>query len=515
MSSPCSRATEVDLSAMEDAQCDAVKLLPTEASTHHCVEFPLPKSEDTDESSTMADMKVDEEKEVVDNLHSDYPPCDADSCATEKQIADVSAESRDFSERATEQFNSCVTGEKKGGEGDEGEERKVDKEIEDTRERKESRSETVVDTEMVLEIKESDESIGEEPTEGGGEEIADKKHEEKMEEQGGEQDNALCRGSCKIWDELEDVICEVIDDEESKQTERKDVKEGVDGEGHVVEDVEQIAIVSGEKTVEVMEEVMNKTEDKIEVVEEPRETTKDKHKDAETQQEFEGKKTNLPKRSELEKAIQEKHAVNEETQDHDREEVEQKENNVKDKADKQLTLPPSVDEKDKRRREVKSDIKEAKEGWKCEDSQGGVGRKLVISKHPPVKVYQVKAVPIVPPKPQHCKITALTLRQQQQQRDRRDNAYTMKVPTEGEQGKDGDTEEEGRGKKELPGLRGGEKERERRRDGDEGATRDTTRNSPLSMCFDEAVAIATMRREKEKECEKEKERQRDWGSEVQ
>ena len=104
------------------------------------------------------------------------------------------------------------------------------------------------------EIKESDESMCEEPTEGDSEEIADNK-----------QDNALCKTSCKIWDEIEDVICEVIEDEESKQGERKGVREGVDEEGAVVEDVDQIAMVSGEKMAKVEEEVINKTEDKIEV----------------------------------------------------------------------------------------------------------------------------------------------------------------------------------------------------------------------------------------------------------
>lgn len=144
-----------------------------------------------------------------------------------------------------------------------------------------------------------------------------------------------------------------------------------------------------------------------------------------------------------------------------------------------------------------------------------VGKKLVISKHP--KVHQVKAVPVVPPKPQHCRITALTLRQQQQEqyqtpslRDRLDSdkgkETTVKIVmqqddiSEGEHEKDGD---KGGREKERPKLRGGERE---------GGI-DVRRNSPLSMCFDEAVAIATMRREKEKEYEKE--RQKDWGNEMQ
>lgn len=157
----------------------------------------------------------------------------------------------------------------------------------------------------------------------------------------------------------------------------------------------------------------------------------------------------------------------------------------------------------------------AKEKSERNSGLKAVGKQLVISKHP--KVLQVKAVPVVPPKPQHCRITALTLRQQQQEqhqtpsvRDRLDSdrgrETMMKVVThqddvcEGEQKKDRD--KMGRGK-EKPILRGGERE---------GGI-DGRRNSPLSMCFDEAVAIATMRREKEKENEKEK--QRDWGNEMQ
>ncbi|XP_061694772.1 rho GTPase-activating protein 30 [Syngnathoides biaculeatus] len=108
---------------------------------------------------------------------------------------------------------------------------------------------------------------------------------------------------------------------------------------------------------------------------------------------------------------------------------------------------------------------------RCEQKDRGIGRKLVISKMP--NVYQVKAVPVVPPKPQHCMLAARTLRQQQQQREKRDP--------------DGPD--------------------------DVGPIRDSPRNSPVSICFDEAVAIATMRREKERGSERE--RQRDWMGEVQ
>ncbi|XP_056913630.1 uncharacterized protein si:dkeyp-68b7.12 isoform X2 [Takifugu flavidus] len=160
------------------------------------------------------------------------------------------------------------------------------------------------------------------------------------------------------------------------------------------------------------------------------------------------------------------------------------------------------------RREVFSADNETSES---DSSPNAVGRMVVISKHP--KIHQVKAVPVVPPKPQHCRITALNLRQQQQQEQHRDRLDSdigkeamMKAVMqqddicEGEHEKDRDN---GGREKEKPKLSGGERE----------GGKDVSRNSPLSMYFDEAVAIATMRREKEKECEKE--RQREWGNEMQ
>ncbi|XP_061549353.1 uncharacterized protein si:dkeyp-68b7.12 isoform X2 [Phycodurus eques] len=135
----------------------------------------------------------------------------------------------------------------------------------------------------------------------------------------------------------------------------------------------------------------------------------------------------------------------------------------------EVTVTPSL--RDSPMEEDRSDVPESREGVRFEER--GIGRQLVISKLP--KVYQVKAVPVVPPKPQHCKLAARSLRQQQQQRERRDTDAPDDV----------------------------------------GAIcgRDSPRNSPLSMCFDEAVAMATMRREKERESERE--RQRDWMGEVQ
>ncbi|XP_071347066.1 rho GTPase-activating protein 30 [Trachinotus anak] len=471
---------EEELNITEEAQSDKEKPPTSEMSTHCCVEFPLPSDEDTDELST---TEVEKEKEVVDNPHSDYPPCHTDSCATQ-ETGDVSLE------EWREDTRSCAGEDTKERLSSEGEDRGVHKE------------EGAICQEVVFEIKESDDNVMEDPTEECEEGIADKKDEEKMQEGGEEQESAIC--GCEIWEELQDVICEVIEDEESEQAER----EGVVGRGDVEkagEEEEQKANVSGEKIVEVAEGGTNKTEVRTEAEEESIQTTEEKLTDPEMQ--FEEKETCLPETRELEEAIEGKHAVNEEAHHHDREEVvskeTEKEKNEQERADEQRRTPASVD---KQLKEPTSDVKKLK----CEESdssQGGVGRKLVASKNP--KVYQVKAVPVVPPKPQHCKITALTLRQQQQQRERRDadrgREKTRRGPTEqdrvcaAEQGKDG-----------------GERERERRRDGDEDATRDTNRNSPLSMCFDEAVAIATMKREKEKECEKEKEkeRQRDWGSEV-
>lgn len=467
-----SKATDETCSVMEDTPSDKEQPPTSEASTHCFAEHPLTSN---DESSAMADITVEEEKEAVDNPDGDYPPCDGVSCGTWKE--------RDIDEGEDE----C-------------------KETEDT--------------EMVLEMKESDADMGEETTEEANEVSADQEHAEKMQEGGEEQDSAFCGTSSEVWNELEDVICEVIEDEESKQVQKKGARESVAGEGDTLKEVngeeeDQIENVSGEKMVEVEEGGTNKAEVGVEVVEESMETTEDMHADPEMQQEFDEKETNLPNTSELDEAIQGKHGICNEAQRHDSGEVvsKEKENSDKERADEQRRTT----EINKQLKEVRSDMKELTEDRKCEESdssQGGVGRKLVISKHP--KVYQVKAVPVVPPKPQHCRFTALSLRNQQQQKDRRDadrgRENTLKAPTEQDKehgDRDEDGEDEASGKREKPTLRGGEKERDKRRDGDESAT---NRNSPLSMCFDEAVAKATMRREKEKECEKE--RQRDWGSEV-
>ncbi|KAG5285639.1 hypothetical protein AALO_G00005710 [Alosa alosa] len=61
-------------------------------------------------------------------------------------------------------------------------------------------------------------------------------------------------------------------------------------------------------------------------------------------------------------------------------------------------------------RESKTDDKLASLGQ-------GLGRTLVVSKQVPVRMHQAKAVPVVPPKPQQSRLTALGLRQQMQSRD--------------------------------------------------------------------------------------------------
>ncbi|KAI3374246.1 hypothetical protein L3Q82_006097 [Scortum barcoo] len=336
-----------------------------------------------------------------------------------------------------------------GGDSDEGEDRKACNETEDRCK------------EVALEIKESDGNTWEA--------TADKEHEEKMQEGVGEQ--------------------EMIEDEESEKAEKKGGRGSVAVDGDMIKDgeeEEQIAKFSGEGVLEADGGGTDETEEKL--------------TDSGTE-----KETNSPKTCDEES--QGKLAVSDRAQLHDREEVVSKEKENNDRADERRRTPRRADKQPKEVREPKEDRKHEE----SDAGQGGVGRKLVISKNP--KVYQVKAVPVVPPKPQHCKITALTLRQQQQQRERRDADRGRESTAR--DGDDGD--DEGRGhaaKRERPALWGGEGSW---RGGGTGTTAPpgtpNNRNSPLSMCFDEAVAIATMRREKEKECEKEKERHRDWGNE--
>lgn len=309
------------------------------------------------------------------------------------------------------------------------------------------------------------------------------------------EDGVICRANPDIWNELEDVICEVIEDEESEQFEREDViKDGMEEK--------QPASPAGEFMVEASDFKTNVRKEE----EGGLSTNVQQFTNSETCQDSEEYETDSPMTSELERRCQEKCASREEEQHHNgAEEISretEKEKSDKEKANEQSRTQASGDNQVPA---IRSDVKEVREGKKLENSDstlGEVGRKLVISKHP--KVYQVKAVPVVPPKPQHCKAAARHLRQQQQRELReaetgRDNVRS--VPSEqdkisaGEQVEDGDDESTQRKERPSP-LR----EKERRKDGAEGALtmRDASRNSPLSMCFDEAVAIATMRREKER-----------------
>ncbi|XP_033960585.1 rho GTPase-activating protein 30 isoform X2 [Pseudochaenichthys georgianus] len=453
-----SKATEEKVT--EDSQSDEDEPLSPEAFSHCCYDFPPPIDED-----------FVEEADMLDNHPSDSPPSHEVVNATQEEAGDACLEEiRDF---------PLTDPPTKKRDNEEGEEREVFKELESEGE------------DIVMEIKESDENMAAGTPETGNE------VEEILEEkpQGGdtEQERDVCRTSRDIWAELEDVICEVIEDEESTQVDEKDDRESVSGD--VTEDVEE----EEEEMVEVEEVETNKTEVRVEEVEESMETIEENLPDTEVQQEMEEEETKVPKTSEPEEGIQGKRAITAEDQHRDGEEVTSKENN--DKADEQRQVQLCID---KHLKALKCDGEASREGRKGEDgdgSLGGVGRKIVISKNP--KVFQVKAVPVVPPKPQHCRFTALNIRQQQQQQQRekrdadRERENASRVASEQDGARDG--EEETREKT--------TQEREKRMEGDE------SRNSPLSMCFDEAVAIATMRRGKEKECEKE--RQKDWGNEVQ
>ncbi|KAM4552602.1 uncharacterized protein PAE49_016015 [Odontesthes bonariensis] len=457
-----SKVTDEHSSILKDSQTGT-----SDASTTCCTEFLPPSNEEINESTPEMEIKNEDVKEMVEIPPGDSPPQGA-SCATLRETADVQLEeSSDTSVMPAHHPGACDS--------------RDAAETEDTCQQ------------SVLLKKDCNENMGEECVEGGSEGEAGKNPEGSKERQ-----SSICTNS-DIWNELEDVVCEVIEDEESEQPEM----EAAAAQADVVKDGdegEQTAAASGEKMVEADGGETNKSEVRVEDEEESVEGTLGT--DPMMQEESEEDEMDLPTRSELEKVTQEKRAFNEEAQHHDRGEVvskeTEKEKNDSERDGEQSTEGPSVD---KKQPEIRSDIKELKESKKCESSDsslGGVGRKLIVSKHP--KVYQVKAVPVVPPKPQHCKMTALTLRQQQQQRDAdkgRDNA--PRAPAEQdrvsaeEQTRDGDDESAERKERlTLP------RDKERRRDGAEGAARDATRNSPLSMCFDEAVAIATLRREKER-----------------
>ncbi|XP_027006347.2 rho GTPase-activating protein 31 [Tachysurus fulvidraco] len=186
----------------------------------------------------------------------------------------------------------------------------------------------------------------------------------------------------------------------------------------------------------------------------------------------------------------------------------------------------------------------------------GVGRTVIISKH---KMYQVKAVPVVPPKPQHSKITAFRQQFQQRDADRQQkpiqstniriqhtdkelpkkeceneiedvaqNHDCQNTEQETGTGTDRETAEESKADQvktqlndtkscrslevEVEQDRDEQKQRRGtwdggslRMDGQKDLDRESKRTSCISMCFDEAVARATGKRYREKESiEKEK-----------
>nr|XP_057901966.1 rho GTPase-activating protein 30 [Doryrhamphus excisus]XP_057901967.1 rho GTPase-activating protein 30 [Doryrhamphus excisus] len=368
-------STHEDLSMVETCLCRDVKPLPFEELLHQNEE--LSKNEDTAELSvTACDVQEDEREEVVGH------PQVSISCGAQKETSSLE-ETEDVSVEAAEDFK---------GDQDAGEDRE--------------------ETECPLDTKSS---IPEALT-------TEEVHSDKTE-----LDDTIE----KIWDEFEEIICELIEDEERKMA----AKEAGDHED---------ARVSAEKTLNFEAEAAN--ESSVEAVKDELETTGNDLEE----------KTNVAEEGDDDVAPEDNKCGLEEA-------------------------TPSL------AAISRGDVPQSKEATTFEErgaSQGGVGRKLVISKAP--RVYQVKAVPMVPPKPQHCKLAALSLRQQRERRD-------ADVPDDDARAR---------------------KEREHRRDGgDVASSRDSLRSSPLSMCFDEAVAIATMRREKEKECERE--RQREWAGEVQ
>lgn len=437
-------------------------------------------SQISDESSMMAGtLAGEEEKEVVvdddDDAHFD----------AQKDTANSSlVECTELSMNTTEQPRTCAE--------EDTEERGLEEEDLDAH-----KDERGAAREKVVEIKEGDGNAAEGTIEEDGETVDSLEAEEKMQDEGRERDFPSCSTSSDIWDELQDVVCEVIEEEESMHIEREG-EEDVAGRGKVIQNAkaeeteEQIEADGGEKETEI----------RLEIVEESG-MTDEKVPNAGREPEFEENDTNSINIKEPDEVMQRK-----QTTSNDSDGVFFRE---RDNDDEQQSKQPGENM-------FRSDMME-RMTEDNDSNQGGVGSKIVVFKHP--KIHQVKAVPVVPPKPQHCRITALALRQQQQQqREKRDTDRgwdnSPKVLTEqdtvcgGEQEKDRDS---GSWTKEKPTLRGEETDKERWRDADENAARDGRRNSPLSMCFDEAVAKATMRREKEKEYEKE--RQREWGNEAQ
>ncbi|XP_051990011.1 uncharacterized protein LOC127649109 isoform X2 [Xyrauchen texanus] len=149
-------------------------------------------------------------------------------------------------------------------------------------------------------------------------------------------------------------------------------------------------------------------------------------------------------------------------------------------------------------------------------------------KHSPCKVlYRVKAVPIVPPKPQNSKLTAFTLRHRYSQvvdtakpdetdvqhienKKQRENEKTEETDetTENVKKQLKETDVDGMSREDGT-MQEREDPRERQGTWDGGkdwgkdvikeTEKEVKRNSTISMCFDEAVARATVKRSREKE----------------
>lgn len=354
-----------------------------------------------------------------------------------------------------------------------------------------------------------DESAVEETGEEGSRNLNSVRAEERVHQESSKPDAAIRRTSSEIWDELEDVVCEVIEEEESKQAEMRREEESVSDQlwdRNVIRDEEP-----DERRAVVFEEAMveadggkTETEVQLEIIEDS--GTAEENVLEGRDQEFEENDRNSMKTKEPDEGVHQKQTISNKTQLHQCERLVFRTENEKEQKNANAGLPT-----------LRSDVTEQKDGGSMENidgNQGGVESKRVAFKHP--KIHQAKAVPVVPPKPQHCRITALAFRQQQQQqqKERRDpdrggdnwpRASAEQGTVCGEQVKDRDWSCSGT--KERPALRGEEADRE------EVAPRDSRRSSPISMCFDEAVAKATMRREKQKEHERE--RQREWGNEAQ
>lgn len=449
-------------------------------------------SQISDESSMMAGTLAGEEEEEKKEAVVECPGDDAHFHAQKDTVNSSLVECTELSMNTTEQPRTCAE--------EDTQERGLEEEDLDAH-----KDERDAARENFLEIKEGDGNVSEGTIEEDGETVDSLEAEEKMQDESRERDFPSCSTSSDIWDELQDVVCEVIEEEESRHIERES-EEDVAGRGKAIQNAKaeeteerERGRVSEERRVET-DGGETETEVRLEIVEE---TTEEKVPNAGREPEFEENDTNSIKTKESDEKMQRK-----QTTSNDSDVVFFREGG---NDDEQQNKQPGENM-------VRSDMMERM----TEDNdgnQGGVGSKIVVFKHP--KIHQVKAVPVVPPKPQHCRITALALRQQQQQqKEKRDTDRGWdnlpKFLTEqdtvcgGEQEKDRDS---GSGTKEKPTLRGEETDRERWRDADENAVRDVRRNSPLSMCFDEAVAKATMRREKEKEYEKE--RQREWGNEGQ